>query len=129
MNRRFLAVGLAVMLLGGGCGDDDKGDTIRLEPGEETTRVTIDSGQVLEVRLEGNPTTGYTWEIAEVGVVELVDRSHRSTGDAEGSPGVTTLVFEPTTAGTGDLVLIYHRSWEEDIEPLETRTITITVTG
>jgi len=129
MNHRFLAVGLAAVLLAGGCGDDDNGSTIRLEPDEGTTRITIDSDQVLEISLEGNPTTGYTWEIAGDGVVELVDRSHRPTSDAEGSPGVTTLVFEPTTAGTGDLVLIYHRSWEEDVEPLETRTITVTVTG
>jgi len=126
VNHRFSAIGLAVALLAAGCGDDD---TVRLDSGQAVSQITIDSDQVLEIELEGNPTTGYTWEIAEDGVVELVDRSHRPTSDAEGSPGITTLVFEPTTTGTGDLVLIYHRSWEENVEPLETRTITITVTG
>ncbi len=125
MNHRILVIGLAVTLLAAGCGDDD---TVVLELEEEATRVTMSHEQTLEVRLDGNPTTGYTWEIASEGVVELVDRSHRPTGDADGSPGITTLVFAPTAAGTGDLVLIYHRSWEEGVEPLETRTITITVT-
>lgn len=125
MNHRILVIGLAVTLLAAGCGDDD---TVILESEEEATRVTMSYEQALEVRLDGNPTTGYTWEIASEGVVELVDRSHRPTGDADGSPGITTLVFTPTAAGTGDLVLIYHRSWEEGVEPLETRTITITVT-
>jgi inhibitor of cysteine peptidase len=125
MNHRILVIGLAVALMAAGCGDDD---TVLLELDEEATRVTMSYEQALEVRLDGNPTTGYTWEIASEGVVELVDRSHRPTGDADGSPGITTLVFSPVATGTADLVLIYHRSWEEGVEPLETRTITITVT-
>jgi len=125
MNHRILVIGLAVALMAAGCGDDD---TVLLELDEEATRVTMSYEQALEVRLDGNPTTGYTWKIASEGIVELVDRSHRPTGDADGSPGITTLVFAPTATGTGDLVLIYHRSWEEGVEPLETRTITITVT-
>ena len=124
MHRRIFVIGLAMALMAAGCGDDD---TVLLQLEEEATRVTMSYEQVLEVRLDGNPTTGYTWEIASEGIVELVDRSHRPTSDADGSPGITTLVFAPTATGTGDLVLIYHRSWEEGVEPLETRTITITV--
>ena len=126
MNHRIAAIGLAIALLASGCADDD--NTVLLELDEETARVAMSSDQTLEIRLDGNPTTGYTWEIASEGVVELVDRSHRPTSNAEGSPGVTTLVFTPTATGTGDLVLIYHRSWEEGVEPLETRTVTVTVT-
>ena len=126
MNHRILAICLTAVLLAAGCGDDD--NTVQLDLEEGTTRVTMSSDQTLEIRLHGNPTTGYTWEIDSEGLVELVDRSHRPTSDAEGSPGITTLVFTPTATGTGDLVLIYHRSWEEGVEPLETRTVTITVT-
>jgi len=126
MNHRIVAIGLAIALLAAGCGDDDS--TVLLDLDQDTARVAMSPEQTLEIRLDGNPTTGYTWEIASQGVVELLDRSHRPTGNAEGSPGITTLVFTPTATGTGDLVLIYHRSWEEGVEPLETRTVTITVT-
>lgn len=125
MHRRFVVMGLVVVLLAAACGDDD---TVQITPDGPPTAVSIGADQMLEVQLEGNPTTGYTWEVAEEGVVTLVESTHQPDSDLEGSPGITTLRFEPKAAGSGDLVLIYHRAWEEGVEPLETRTITVTVT-
>jgi len=126
MLRRAIALGIALLILGTACGDDA---TVGIEPGAGPETVTIGMDQVLEVTLEGNPTTGYTWEVAEEGIVTLIESSHQPNSDATGSPGVTTLRFSPTGTGVADLVLIYHRTWEEDVDPLETRTITVTVTG
>lgn len=125
MPRKLLMAVLATALIGSGCGDDG---TRTVGPDGVPDEITIGSDQVLEVRLHGNPTTGYEWDVSEEGVLRFVDSSHEPDSDADGSPGVTTLVFEPARPGTGTLVLVYHRPWEEDVEPIERHEIAVTVT-
>jgi len=81
------------------------------------------------ISLEGNPTTGYTWEVAEMdgGVLRQVGESEfEPESDAIGSGGVQILRFEPVNNGQTDLELVYHRSWE-DKEPVETFSIQVVV--
>lgn len=121
--RRTLCVILLAMLAA--CGGDG---TVVAGPDDLPDSVTIAAGELLEVRLRGNPTTGYDWDVAGEGVLRLADRSHRPDTDADGSPGVTTLVFEPAGTGTTMLVLVYHRAWETDAQPLQRVEIRVTVT-
>ena len=124
--RRILAGALAVVLLSAGCGDDD-GGPIRIDEGDAGTTVELGSDRQLEVRLEGNPTTGFTWEIDDPGVLSLVDRSHQPESDAEGAGGISTLTFEAAAAGTADLVLVYHQVWDEQTDPAEIFSVTVSV--
>jgi inhibitor of cysteine peptidase len=123
---RFAGGLLALALIAAACGDDGRGVVV-VDEGDAGSRVTVERAGRLEVELEGNPTTGYTWEVERAGVMTLVHRSHQPDSDAEGSGGVSTLVFEPTKTGSGDLVLVYLRQWEEDVAPLDTYTITVSV--
>jgi inhibitor of cysteine peptidase len=91
----------------------------------------LKKGQTLVVTLEGNPTTGYSWEVAE----PLDEQVLRQVGEAEfeqesealGAGGVQILRFEAVNAGKFTLKLVYHRPWEEGVEPLETYSLQIVV--
>jgi inhibitor of cysteine peptidase len=109
-------------------------------PQQQEIKATIDDngremqlkkGQTLVVTLEGNPTTGYSWEVAET----LDEQVLRLTGEPEfkaesealGAGGVQTLRFEAVNAGQITLKLVYHRPWEKGVEPLETYSLQIMV--
>lgn len=98
---------------------DDNGGQVEVKAGEEFTVV-----------LNGNPSTGYTWEAKDldttmfelVGDPEFVSDSPGMVG----AGGTLTLTFKALQAGTATLNLVYHRSWE-DVDPINTFSVTITV--
>ncbi|NAS89325.1 hypothetical protein C4E24_06255 [ANME-1 cluster archaeon AG-394-G21] len=100
---------------------------------DNNTEVNVTIGKFLVVTLEGNPTTGYTWEVTEP-LDELV---LRQVGDiafvqdyAEpgfvGVPGVQTARFEVVGAGDATINMVYHQPWETDVEPVDTFTLDVT---
>lgn len=115
MNRTVLVV-TALALVMGACVDSDT-VTITEEDAGSTVEMTTD--QVLELRIESNPTTGYEWVVLDPGVLEETSRSHRPESDDEGAGGVTTIRFTPTSTGAADLVLGYMRPFEEGEDPIE----------
>jgi inhibitor of cysteine peptidase len=60
------------------CGTSNE---VKLEAGDDGSQVELKAGQTLVVSLEGNPTTGYTWEAAE-----LDEQVLRQVGEAEFKP-------------------------------------------
>ena len=93
-------------------------------------QVTLENGQVLTVKLEGNPTTGYTWEMLEPeGAIlrQVGEPEFNADSELLGSPGTLTLRFEAVEAGQMELRLVYHRPWETGVEALETFTVEVTV--
>jgi len=87
-------------------------------------------GDVLIVKLEGNPTTGYNWEPENKELTTLeMDGLPDFNPDKNmpGSPGMVTLRFNAVATGQETLKLVYHRSWEADEEPLDTFTIIVEV--
>ena len=84
--------------------DADKGGT-----------VTIKMGDVLEVRLSSNPTTGYAWYVHKQSTALLKLTSQSQTQPAQpgvGRPILQVFEFAPRAKGTGVLLLHYVRSWE-----------------
>lgn len=73
-------------------------------------------GQDLKIELEGNPTTGYLWQVAgfsnenileKVGKYEYVRKS-----DLIGAGGVQTFSFKSLKKGTTVISFEYTRAWE-----------------
>ena len=103
---------------------------VKLDAGDAGSQVELNAGQTLVVSLEGNPTTGFTWEAAE-----LDEQVLRQVGEAEfkpetdpiGAGGVQTLRFETVNSGQTTLNLVYLRPWEEDVEPAETFSVQVIV--
>ena len=103
---------------------------MNLTAADNGSTVELKRGQVVSITLEANPTTGYTWEVVEprdgqvmrqVGEIEFIP--NRQESGIVGSGGVQIIRFEAINAGQTVLKLVYHRSWETDVEPLKTFSI------
>jgi inhibitor of cysteine peptidase len=127
----IITVLLAALVLAAGCG---RSTEIKLDANDNGRRIELEKGQVLVITLESNPTTGYRWE-----VVEFEEPILQQMGGAEfkqsdpreppppGTGGWETFRFEATSAGQMALNLVYHRPWEEDVDPLETFSVQVIV--
>jgi len=106
------------------------GDNIHLTKEDNGSLVEARVGDLIELTIEGNPTTGYTWEwIKDEGtIVELQgEPEYSADSDLIGSGGVYKFVFHMKDSGDGALRLVYHRTFEPDVPPLEEFSITLQV--
>ena len=121
----FAALWLATEGLGGG-GDPQ----VTLGDGDNGRTFTVARGTVLAIQLEGNPTTGYTWE-SSVGSRAVLnptsDGDFKPSSSAIGAGGTYTFQYQALTRGRTDVTLVYRRSWETGVEPLKTFQVTIVV--
>ena len=91
--------------------------------------VTASPGQTIEVVLDANPSTGFTWTI--VSAPGFMKSEGEPTFASEAASGVVgaggkqTLKFSVTAAGTGELSLNYVRPWETGTAPAETFKVTV----
>jgi predicted secreted protein len=103
-------------------GADDKGRT-----------VSANEGQTFTIRLDGNATTGFQWEVAgvegksvsQVGVVE-----YQKAGPgihAIGQAGTFTAKFRAVAAGRSVINMVYRRPHEKDAPPVDSFSVTIDV--
>lgn len=91
-------------------------------PSEAKFRVTgnktigIKIGQRLKIELEGNPTTGYLWQVTDIsqkGVIEEVGKyEYLRDSDLIGSGGVQIFSFKSLKKGTTVVSFEYKRTWE-----------------
>lgn len=79
------------------------------------SEVNVAVGDVLEIRLEGNPSTGYSWEVASPpDMIELVDDGYvEADSDAVGAPGTRVLTYEAVAEDAGILRLEYIRPFDD----------------
>lgn len=127
-TRTFSFIVLAgLLVLTSGCGPS----RIKLSSADAGSQVEAAVGQQIVIRLEGNPTTGYTWEPQDLdtSLVEQVGETEfkSSSPGLVGAGGTQTLTFQALAAGTTELTLVYHRPWEEGVAPIETFTIRLTI--
>jgi inhibitor of cysteine peptidase len=104
---------------------------VKLTAAERGGSVTVNAGQQFTITLDGNPSTGYTWEPKD-----LDASMFQQVGDAQfisdntglvGAGGTLTLTFKALKTGSTDLTLVYHRPWEKDVAPVDTYTVTVVV--
>ena len=92
--------------------------------------VSLEEKDTLSVVLNGNPSTGYSWEVSnnDESVLKLCGKECKSISPGLcGSPAVCTFTFRPTSKkGVSELELVYRRPWEQ-AEPIHTFHITVTV--
>jgi predicted secreted protein len=107
---------------------------VRLDAGAHAT-VTIRRGELLEVRLLANITTGFGWEIAtmDTSVVAIFGRRNEPTDassppQATGGPIIQIFVLKATGVGKTRVNLNHVRQWEKDQPPDKTAQVTIIVT-
>jgi inhibitor of cysteine peptidase len=134
MLTRIALITAAVVLLAGAgfaaiTSGDDGSDTVTMSLTDDGATVDLKPGDTLILDLEGNPTTGYTWQTQALdeSVLSLTgEPSYVSDTDLVGSGGTMTFEFEAVAAGQTDLTLTYHRPWE-DVDPIQTFTLSVNV--
>lgn len=88
---------------------DDKGKSFELEKGDR-----------INIKLESNPTTGYSWILGgetDTSVVSLFDSKFVQTEKEEelvGTGGYEIFTFKAENSGQTEIILTYQRSWEEE---------------
>ncbi len=96
--------------------------------------VTVAVGDSLIVTLESNPSTGFSWALADNSderVLQQVDHEFvppETTGTpVPGQGGEEVWTFRALKEGTSTISMEYIRPWEEDAEPAETFGLTVVV--
>jgi len=131
----FLTTLAVAIILSSGCAPKQ----YQVSPPEQVNLVAADNGQNIRlfagqeliIQLDGNPTTGYTWEtrdldtkmFMQVGEVQFTSSDPKLVG----SGGIQTLTLKVLNKDNSTLTLIYHRPWEKDVQPAKTFSVTATV--
>lgn len=74
--------------------------------------------EVFEISLNSNPTTGYQWTIEKIDssyLYQLGESEYSSESTLMGGGGIETYKFKTLKEGETELLLLYHRSWEDEI--------------
>ncbi|MBF6296875.1 protease inhibitor I42 family protein [Nocardia amamiensis] len=133
-----LLLGLAVA----GCGGNDVSDATHSDFANPVVRVVetdngqerrLRVGQRLVVALPSNPSTGYSWSIADLDAsVAKQDGAADFEPDpavpvAPGAGGTSVWSFVGAAAGVTSLRMEYMRPWEHGSAPAATFTLTLEV--
>ena len=99
-----------------------------VRPSDDSVPV-LKVGQVLEIELQGNASTGYQWQLVEDGspvVKPATPPPAAATSDkpAEsmmvGAPSASRWWFQAVQPGQTTVRLVYRRLWEKDTPPAQT---------
>jgi inhibitor of cysteine peptidase len=92
--------------------------------------ISVKAGDTFVVKLAGNPTTGYSWQLADhdENIVKLDGNpEYKSDSALVGSGGMYTYHFKAVSSGTVPLKFDYLRTWETNTAPAQTFSIIIDV--
>ena len=127
VNSWLLLAGLFLIAL---CPAASRAATKVVTDADKGGNVAIKMGDVLEVRLSANPSTGFAWYLQKesTALLRLTGQSQtQPTQPGVGRPVVQIFEFAPKATGTGVLLLHYVRSWEPPNPNDEQFTLHVTI--
>lgn len=123
---------LATLVLSGDSASHAGPATVRVGAADSGATLRLRTADRLEVMLEGNPTTGYTWEVTACDTTVLKpvgEGQFVADGSAPGSAGKVVTGFEAVGQGQTVLEMIYQRTFEKGVPPLRTFELSVRVQG
>ncbi len=102
--------------------EENNGDILKLK-----------TDDVIEIKLESNPTTGYSWFVGDgldetiVSVSDPEFIEFKEDEELVGAGGYEIFSLKAISEGRIELILNYKRPWEEGEEPIDTFELTISV--
>ena len=109
-------------------------EEVNVNEEDDGRQVELEQGQILVVTLKSNPTTGYRWEQIETqeSILEQMGEAEFKPSETAGPPlvgagGWEIFRFKAISVGEMTLQLVYHRPWEEGVEPLKTFSLQVVV--
>ncbi len=106
-------------------------ESVEVTEADHNGQIELERGQILVVKLESNPSTGYRWELADQNesiLEQLGEAQFKSVAADEpqiGAGGWEIFRFRAVSEGQMTLLILYHRSW--DVEPSKTFLLQVTV--
>jgi inhibitor of cysteine peptidase len=87
---------------------------VRVTRAQHGTRLSaVQVGDVIEIRLSENPTTGYRWQFTASANLALDTDAFRPVNDgAIGTGGERVLRYRALEPGKASITAVYCRSWE-----------------
>jgi len=104
--------------------------TIQLTMNDNGKVVNTSPEAVIFIRLEGNPTTGYRWELKEVNhsvVSNLQQNIEAASSAVAGAGGSFVFQLSGLKPGSSKVALKYWKPWEGDSSILAQFEITVNV--
>ncbi len=91
---------------------------------------TIKVGESITHELEGNPSTGYTWQY-KAETPEIIKITEEIVSENKegmvGTPSKFKYIIEGLKTGSTQIIFTYQRSWETDVPPAQSDTLTVNV--
>jgi predicted secreted protein len=127
--RKWIAAVVVITALTA-CGDDG-GSTVVLDAADSGSDVALDVGDQIDVQLEANPTTGYSWELGPLpDGLELVSSGFEEPGGSlVGAGGTQVFVFDVVGPGDGILRIEYVRVFDDPVVAAQIVEYVLTITG
>jgi len=97
--------------------------TIELTEKDNGAVMKVQPGDQIKVTVPGNPTTGYTWQLAAIRVDVLepgLEPEYVRDSTLPGAGGRFTFRFTARSQGVTKVILAYLRTWEKDMPPVKT---------
>jgi inhibitor of cysteine peptidase len=99
---------------------------------QEGGQFTARPGDILEITLPANPSTGYIWEVEGLDEQFLKMEGEPETKSGEntnlvGAPVTQTFHFKALAPGQATLTMAYRRPWEKGIAPEKNYNAQITI--
>ena len=106
---------------------------IKVDDSFNGREVALETGDVLEVSLSENASTGFQWSV-KVKPDALLEFENAEAGPQApagppGKAGVHHFSFKAVGAGSGELELEYRRSWEKQKAPARIYKLRVRVRG
>ena len=97
-------------------------NTIIIKEYSQKEKYSLRKGDIVEVILNANPSTGYKWQIenidiAKIKIVEETYTAKKVKRDIVGSGGNKIYLFKAINKGNTTIDLIYSRPFEKDLPP------------
>lgn len=131
-SKWIWVVGLLLVVLMGGCGGEEAGpeNVYIADEADNGQTVTMGVGDVLQLMLPENQSTGYLWAIVtndEAVLRPSEEPAYEVDSDAVGAGGTKTFLFQAAGTGTSVLRLVNARQQETAVEPAATFELTVQV--
>ena len=116
-------------------GSADSGESAKMVQVDQSYNgheVTLAVGQVMELSLHENPTTGFRWDLktkAEPECELVASTFDPPPGERPGNGGIRRWQFRAVHPGSGEIELEYRRPWEKDAAPAKVYKLDVRVHG
>jgi inhibitor of cysteine peptidase len=93
--------------------------------------VQVALGEVVELRLAENPTTGFHWRMTQDGrpVCDVKDTAYNAAGTRPGAGGAHSWRLTAAQPGRSQVELVYQRAWDAAAAAGRRFSVTIDVAG